>query len=173
MLKELFFHSFSWYNLLGQNEVIFRRSCLSSLLTYIFCIMTAVWDFRNPPFYWMISLALKLTCGETEKILFSIGRTWYARKNKGHTIVMHVFNEVLRRSWIKCLGYCFLKCILYWNNKQLRVKQNILWIKWITYSNVNRFIVKRVTYYPIIIWLASLRQDSGVYTLSHSSTYIY
>ena len=42
-----------------------------------------------------------------------------------------------------------------------------------TFSNLNRFIVKSVTYYPIIIWLASLRQDSEVYTLSHSSTYIY
>ena len=52
----------------------------------------------------------------------------------------------------------------YWNNKQLRVKQNMLWIKWITSPYVNRFIVKSMTYYPIIIRLASLRPDSGVYT---------
>jgi len=31
-------------------------------------------------------------------------------KNKGHTIVMHVFHDILLRSYIIFLRYCFLKC---------------------------------------------------------------
>ena len=55
------------------------------------------------------------------------------------------------------------KVFLYWNNKQLRVKQNILWIKWITFPDVNRFIVKSLTYYLTIIRLASLRPDFSLW----------
>jgi len=51
--------------------------------------MTSVWDFSNPPFYWMISYALKMTCGETRENPV-LG---YARKNKGHTIVMQEFYD--------------------------------------------------------------------------------
>ena len=79
------------------------------------------------------------------------------RTKKGHTIV---------RSYIrKFLGYCFLKFLLYWNNKQLHVKQNILWVKLITSPDVNRLIVKSLTCFPIVVRLTSLRPDSGVYTL--------
>ena len=64
-------------------------------------------------------------------------------------------------------GVLLSRVFLYCNNIQLRVKQNILWIKWITSSGVNRFIVKSLTYYPIIIRFASLLLNSGIYTLSH------
>jgi len=59
------------------------------------------------------------------------------------------------------------KVFWYWNSIQLRVKENILWIKWITTSFVNRIRVKSLTYCPIIIRFASLCLNSGVYTLSH------
>ena len=45
-------------------------------------------------------------------------------------------------------------------------KQNVLWIKWITSPAVNWFIVKSLTYYSIIITLASLRPE---FTLWESS----
>jgi len=113
-----------------------------------------------------------MTRGETDKIPFSIRWTWYARKNKGHTIVMHVFYEMLLRL-IKFFGYCYQKCFYIETiNSYVPNKILYLWIKWITSPDVNRFIVKSLTYYPTIIRLASLRPDSGVYTLSHSSTYI-
>ena len=60
-------------------------------------------------------------------------------------------------------GVLLSKVFLYWNNKQLRVKQNILWIKWITSPDVNRIIVKSLTYCPTIIRLASLRPDFSLW----------
>ena len=113
-------------------SIIFQRSCLISHLTYISvwwrlsgisAIRHSIGWFHK---HW------KWRVGKQEKIPFFIEWTWYAWKNKGHTIVLQVFYEILLRSYIKFLGYCFLKCFWYWNNKQLRVKQNILWIKWIT-----------------------------------------
>jgi len=38
---------------------------------------------------------------------------------------------------------------------------------------VNRFIEKRLTYYPIIIRLAALRPDAGVYTLRVIPAHIF
>jgi len=102
-----------------------------------------------------------MTYGETENIPFSIGWTWFVRKNKGHTIVRNFASFV-----DLIFGILLSKVFLYWNNNQLRVKQNILWIKWIMTLYVNRFIVKIPTYYPMYIRLASLRPDSGVYTLA-------
>ena len=54
------------------------------------------------------------------------------------------------------MRYCFLKCFYF---ETINSTQNILWIRWITYPDVNRFIVKSLTYYPKIIRLASLRPD--------------
>ena len=40
----------------GCNVVVFFRRKLSKLgFDLHFCIMTSVWDFSNPPFYWMIT----------------------------------------------------------------------------------------------------------------------
>ena len=47
--------------------MFFRRKLSKLDFDLHFCIMTSVWDFSNPPFYWMISLPLKMTCGETRE----------------------------------------------------------------------------------------------------------
>jgi len=83
-------------------------------------------------------------------------------KNKGHTIVMH--DCVLRKcaSFVDLIFGVLLSKVFfsYLNNKLLRVKQNILWIKWITSPDVNRFIVK-IVYRPqrIYVWRCLLRPD--------------
>jgi len=47
--------------------LIFRRKLSKLDFDLHFCIMTSVWDFSNPPFYWMISKPLKMTWGKTRE----------------------------------------------------------------------------------------------------------
>ena len=119
----------------------FRRSCLSSLLTYI----SLLWRLSG--------------ISEICRFIGWFHKHWKWRVGNRENPVFDWMNLIRTK-------FCFVRRLnLYWNNKQLRVKQNILWIKGITSPDVNRFRVKIMTYYLIIIRLSSLRLDSGVYTL--------
>ena len=145
----------------------FRRSCLSSLLAYI----SVKWRLSG------ISEICRFI-GFHKDWKWRVGKQRKSRSRLNEPIKrklkrLHHCNACVLRNFASFVNFIFevllSNVFLYWNNKQLRVKQNILWIKWITSSDVNRFIVKGVKYYPIIIRLASqtLGPDSRVYNLSH------
>jgi len=110
---------------------------------------------------------------ETEKIPFSIGWTWYAWKNKGHTIVMHIFYEILLRSYIKLLGYCVLKSF-YIDTINCYVSNNFFIDNM---NNVSRCELVYNKKYDILPnnYKVSLTTSRcwGIHFASHTFTYIY
>jgi len=109
------------------SEIFFRRSWKRWILTYIFvewrlsgisAIRRFIGWFRK---HW------KWRVGNQEKIPFSIGWTWYARKVKATLLKCKCFTKFcfVRRLFF---GVLLSGVFLYQNNIQLRVKQNILWI---------------------------------------------
>ena len=88
------FVSICWFLIL----CLFRRNCLSSLLTYISALWRLSGISENRRSIGWFYKQWKWRVVIQRKSRFRLDEPKTRAKNKGHTIVMHVFNELLLRS---------------------------------------------------------------------------